>query len=530
MTTPNPEWDKLPGDPVTFFGLPPGYERKALKSAYTKLIRVYKPERHPEEFKLIRAAFDFLNDQLRFFGSSTESVEDSLEQSESPSAEPESASPTIDVLAIFKKQGALTAVNTLRAAPILGGVDWCQLALLEDVLEKDPLKFQRTLIEGIQQSSEANETFQLLLSSLQEELSAKEQATLVNELLPLVRETGSPLQPGVYWYLSEALWIGLVQKVKFAEFAQLFERCTLKVGEDGWSARVVLLLRLVRKAAFAADDEWLAKSMRELGDAYYQLTPWDQRDLDVLEWLIAYRYQRPDLVDAHPLIGRIDSALVAIVTGDEVQADRLFLEAQMACLDWRDDLLALFPQEAYSGIVVDALQWYAEGVAERSGDESWAEDEESMRDAANRFANRLMRNTRRSPTAILRWMIRPWLIAIVACVLLVPWIVLAVSEDIGGLWWSVPILVTVGVILGFARGWFARADAFFQAPFVRRLHRRVWRDLTADFLAESHIPLGIVVSEIAQVQEHAAAIAYCSEAVHSDEGLQLYSIAQQFAE
>jgi len=64
--TRGPQWKLLPHDPVTFFGLKTGFDRKTLKRAYGKLIRQFKPEKFPEEFQRIRAAFETLDGQLRY--------------------------------------------------------------------------------------------------------------------------------------------------------------------------------------------------------------------------------------------------------------------------------------------------------------------------------------------------------------------------------------------------------------------------------------------------------------------------------
>ena len=54
----DPDWSHLPHDPERFFSLDPGYDRKTLKRAYNRLLRQYKPEKFPEEFQKLRAAFD----------------------------------------------------------------------------------------------------------------------------------------------------------------------------------------------------------------------------------------------------------------------------------------------------------------------------------------------------------------------------------------------------------------------------------------------------------------------------------------
>src|SRR5205823_3559845 len=54
---------KWPEDPYELFGVPHTVTPRDLKRAYTRLIRTYKPEQFPEQFRRIRAAYETI---LRF--------------------------------------------------------------------------------------------------------------------------------------------------------------------------------------------------------------------------------------------------------------------------------------------------------------------------------------------------------------------------------------------------------------------------------------------------------------------------------
>lgn len=49
---------RWPDDPYELLGVAPGVSPRDLKRAYTQLIRIYKPERAPEEFRRVRAAYE----------------------------------------------------------------------------------------------------------------------------------------------------------------------------------------------------------------------------------------------------------------------------------------------------------------------------------------------------------------------------------------------------------------------------------------------------------------------------------------
>ncbi len=56
-----PDWNRLPHDPVGFFGLPDDFDRIALKRSYNALLKRYKPEKFPGEFQRIRMAYEQLD-------------------------------------------------------------------------------------------------------------------------------------------------------------------------------------------------------------------------------------------------------------------------------------------------------------------------------------------------------------------------------------------------------------------------------------------------------------------------------------
>ena len=61
-----PQWHLLPDQPEQFFSLTGEYDVRDLKRSYNALIRRFKPEKFPEEFQRIRAAYERLNDALRY--------------------------------------------------------------------------------------------------------------------------------------------------------------------------------------------------------------------------------------------------------------------------------------------------------------------------------------------------------------------------------------------------------------------------------------------------------------------------------
>lgn len=59
-----PDWSLIHTHPEQFFALEKDFNAKDLKRAYAKLIKRFKPEKHPKEFSQIRAAYEGLKDFL----------------------------------------------------------------------------------------------------------------------------------------------------------------------------------------------------------------------------------------------------------------------------------------------------------------------------------------------------------------------------------------------------------------------------------------------------------------------------------
>jgi hypothetical protein len=57
---------RWPTDPFALLGVAPGVSPKDLKKAYTRLLRRFRPEEFPEQFRRIRDAFELLQQQIKY--------------------------------------------------------------------------------------------------------------------------------------------------------------------------------------------------------------------------------------------------------------------------------------------------------------------------------------------------------------------------------------------------------------------------------------------------------------------------------
>src|SRR5271165_1058383 len=59
---------RWPRDPYQILGVANRCAPDDARRAYTRLIRHFKPEQYPEQFRLIREAYDAVKRQAQFFG------------------------------------------------------------------------------------------------------------------------------------------------------------------------------------------------------------------------------------------------------------------------------------------------------------------------------------------------------------------------------------------------------------------------------------------------------------------------------
>ena len=174
------DWSLLPQAPLAFFGLSASFARKELKRAYNRLLRQFKPEKHPQEFQQIRAAYELLDNQLRYGAASAPSQTYHWKTDEPATA---SASPPFEkrqrpepAAAHAATPGAPTAPDRSPPAPAPPAplhvrlrqepmahlyrqlaekqhkvpYDFYALAVMSDVVHrKDGLQFLRWILQGL---------------------------------------------------------------------------------------------------------------------------------------------------------------------------------------------------------------------------------------------------------------------------------------------------------------------------------------------------------------------------------------------
>ncbi len=522
-----PDWDLLPGQAEEFFGLEHPYTRSDLKRSYNRILRRYKPEQFPDEFKLLRAAFEKLEEMLRY-GS----------QSMSPNVAPLATEHAADrgdegtlverasLSDRFENLGAEGLQAELEAQDARTPDEWIALAALREVASgAEPLVFHETLMDGIIASYGDDLVVNTLVGSLRDPISVRDAGKLVQVMARWIQEK-SPQAANWYYFASAPLWIFLVSKVPFDKYKSLLDRCRERVGIDGHGGYLTLILRLLRKGALMADSEWIRTAMQDLYESYESLSHDLCDEIDVLEYLHAYMEHRDQFLDEHPARAVWDEALVAILSEEETDADRAFLTATSEALDDPETLLDAFqPSAEHVGYAITPLFAFSDEAFARM------EEPEQIRDPATLgrlilpFMFRLEKLSERGLTGKVDEVVGYAAFFLVLASLFLPGLLLGSFLSAGCV--SVVTLVCAALSV-FAS---SRIAAWLYNKNTGPMYRKIWRNQVREFLQANPMHMHELIDCIENIKEKGITNQHRLVAqLHSDPGMVLYSLSLRFAQ
>lgn len=373
-----PEWSRLPHDPVGFFGLDQSFDRKDLKRAYNALIRRFKPEHAPAEFQRIRAAYESLDESLRYGVVIPRQQEDDSRKaaewtfaSEDPQPEPSPATRFVDRTPVPRAKTLLERIETEPLADIyrelaarrpLSPQDHYALALLADLVERDqPMRFVQWLLEGIKAHPDAAPLWRLLHAYLRGSIPAGYEPKL---LLAVARVAGDDR----FYPLTEPLWIKLLRGGSVAEFQNLLAQCEKQLRDTQIVGRIAFYIQLAKVAVLQDDPSWGLRAIDTIESNFEQVPPWLEPDVDLLGLLRDYVKLRARFVAGSPLRRRIDQALRDYFTQPQEAGDSSVVACQLLIAGDLPALLEAFPltdNELHS-VFYPLWTWVNWDVAERN--------------------------------------------------------------------------------------------------------------------------------------------------------------------
>lgn len=526
MTDEAPNWDALPGRPAEFFGLEANADPDALKRAYTRLIRRFKPERHPQEFQRIRAAYEQLEAQLRYGDSQRATPEQSRAHAEPSPVERARVQPLgPSPLELVQRLGPRAAFEQLKSAPQGEAPPWFALALIADALSARSDTARRIAMKGLAQSGGAPEMLalvELLLRGVEREPEAQDVLLSLAKLSAGAgRDSGYP--PFLYWYLTQRAWQALCEQNGAEPTLAQLARCAAELGPQGRTGELLLKLRLRRTAALSAEESTLQALDSELSENLRHLPPWAEAEYDVALWLARYREVRDEFRSGDELRETLDEAISAIVEGDDLRADRAFFQAMLASHERASELVNVFPFDGPTlesdTLAIGILQWYAPDWRARRDKVS------NLVAGASRECSDLFRllERRGARSFVGRLQYGCWAMAMSMLLLLILAVGIASVTVVDNAWPGVSVGLGVGIWLAHRRGLFDRLIQRLNRGFARAVLRRVWRPQTALFLTRTRIPIEELI-RVARASENTSA-EFPAEAFEDDPAFELISLA-----
>ncbi|TWT60012.1 hypothetical protein [Rubinisphaera italica] len=266
-----PDWKLLPHQPVQFFELPEDYDRRDLKRAYGRLIKVYRPEQQPEEFRKIRDAFEQLESWLSYRDLDTSAEitpldinipvdlsEDHLSGSfSSETQEPSKPAVRPSLKEILETHTPEEWFLQLTAKAEKDPTDYIHLAIVSEVIEGQPEQsFLNWLCVGLK-TYPHNTNLHRFVNQYCRQVETREQSAEVLNLLCLT------LPPAKRLALTEPLWDDLL-KTDFVTFQRLWEDHLLPYRDYFPEQFVPFLSAWLIPAVWTSSPQWLDDQVQYL--------------------------------------------------------------------------------------------------------------------------------------------------------------------------------------------------------------------------------------------------------------------------
>jgi hypothetical protein len=539
------------------------FDRKELKKRYTDLIRRYKPERHPNEFQHIRAAYEALDARLRY-GQQERANEAAFDQEwrsdESPArpsrsrrpgdaarsasqpvppepAQAQSLSERLD------HEAPKRLYEELQQRASKSAYDYYALAVLADVVEPDNrLGFVRWILAGVKAFPRES-----ALSTLLRELLW--QCDFADANADVLLAVSQVLASDRFYYFTEPLWDRFLKSSASDRFAELLKQCEHNVRDHRIGAKVTFYVHILRTALWRGDEEWVEGALAFLKDHPDQIRGELEYEMEFNWQLIRYYRSAHAFVDGSPERNSINRCIREFCTLDEPTAADRLVQNQLALAANPQGLLNALPfDQADHSAAYGALRWIMYETNSRLGID-WPEPNgEKLWDRTVQFMSEVD-----ATDDLNAWQLNSvykgfvevfglFVLSIFSSVIMFMLAelintalpirrqdadisrVVAVIAGIGG---------TVAFCLAYLRKrttdrWFARR----RQRIALRKYRRHWRGQTLRFLQDTQYPLDDIRATItAAVQQHPgvfAASTWLPGFLSQDFGLAFYSLAHSY--
>lgn len=551
-----PDWSLLPHRPEEFFDLAgQEYDRKELKRRYSRLLKRYKPEKFPEEFQRIRAAYEQLDNQLRYdlrlnSGPAIELPQGGWNELTSPdksssrtTGSPESSqldsqsSPAVPkIWERVNSESPATLYLELHEKTNRTAYDYYCLAILGDILpDRDDTTLFKWILEGISTHPEDSALFRLLYQLLRQDHSPELCRKLIKAVSKSVRDDR-------FYMLTEPLWNRLLQEDDFKSVARLLETCESNLKGVRVDGQTAFYMYLIRRSIFRASTAWLTQALQRVEENHSSLHGRSEVELEVLNALLSYRQRRSMFLDGTPLFHELDAVIVAYCESDDQLAERLYLNLQVQLASGEWDVQAAFPSVSDPAIdaFFEAWLWIDADISSRFGIEE-VEVGSNLRRRSVSITNLLRTidlKTRRKFRGKI-WNSLGWLfqlsrlfiviLVIAAGVILFQLELIPLPGQLAAFLFVPFIVVNI-----FAVRWFSKA---YLLPCFRGLNKNmsamiydlVWRNELEQYLRQTALPYPMVLKLIRAVSDEDDRLSNTIiENGFNDVGLNVFSISMKY--
>jgi hypothetical protein len=286
-------WNLLPHNALAFFGLAEGFDRKDLKRAYGKLIRVYKPETHPQDFQRIREAYEQLESQHRY------GVQRQLNQ-----LQIDAWTQTIARDTVAKQRAGSTTSNQREVATATKPPpeakspedryrqlldckdktpqDFFTLALLSDIVDtKDPQRFIKWLLTGLKHFPDDPGLGRLTREYLGSDVSLDDATSILGTLCKLV-------PANVFYQVTEPLWNRIFSNWSYEKYSKLLDACESKFVQGAIRAKLAFYIQAFRRLVWTANADWLRTKWAFVSQHGTEIPPGMDQELEMCSALFEY--------------------------------------------------------------------------------------------------------------------------------------------------------------------------------------------------------------------------------------------------
>lgn len=337
--SPSPDWTRLPQDPVRFFELSDDFDRKQLRRSYSRLIRAYKPETHPEEFQRIREAYELLDGQLRYGRPATSRGEvlarDWAEAVASKADAGDGQQPTQGSTGAqpggpvspplwqrVASQSPRELYRELFESTSKSPYDYYALAVLSDLVDrKKPLAFLTWLLKGLSEHREDPGLMRLAAEYFRSDLPEE---AIEKTLLA----TSQVVASDRFYFLTERLWDRFLASQPFALVQATLQKCEDRLRDHRLAGKLAFYIHFLRGALWKADEQWVQERVNWLEAHAGDVGPMLEQDLEFTLLVNEYRQAADAFLDGSPIRRLMDEAIRGYCSSDPVAATHRVIECQ----------------------------------------------------------------------------------------------------------------------------------------------------------------------------------------------------------